>query len=843
VPRFIAFIPVLFFSMSACAGNLINIKPQPSWILVNQIDGTRNPVAKNISDGYYYDLMDRQINLDQQTVYVHVIRHLVNESGVQEASEVSVTFSPQFQQVAFHKVAIIRNGQIINQLNSAAIKTADEESEAPGYLYNGTRRAYIILKNVQKGDQIDISYSIIGFNPVFNGLYSGESYFYNSTATTNFYLSYIAAANRKLNFKLFNGALAPKETKSGSQVVYQWINPSLDNASSHSDIPSWFTSMPYMTVSEFSDWKQVNDWGLSIFGNYHGKLPEKLVQKIGDWKKASAGDPDMFANLALRYVQDQIRYVGLEIGTNSHQPHAPDMVFEQGFGDCKDKALLLTTILRHENIESYVALANTQEKENLNQAAPSPLSFNHAIVALKRGNNFIFVDPTRSLQRGELINNYIPDYGWALVVQPEGSHLTQIEPGFLYYTSVVENLKVSIEDSSYLQVTSNYKGGAADDLRNNLSETSMKEMHENYLSYYSKLFDGILADSAISVEDDSLKNSIQIQETYKIPKIWEKNDEGKTAVSTYAKLMAAKFSNPSDHKANDPIAIDYPCTLEYTLHITMPEDWPVNMEEVHIKNASYQFDFTPSGVGKYLVFKYYFKSFRDYIPAEDVAQYKSDYKEIAGSFNLSFTTGNVISPPSKQKNFKPEGNTNWITLWIFLFSGVMLIMLFNFLNRKSGTEEEYAGHALPLQGAVILLGITLGIRFLYQGYVFLEQHYFRMNIWDILGQKGGSSLQSVLVMEMFTAMFSMAGSLALLYWFFKKRDIFPNMFVRFIVVCLIAQFVLLLFYYNIKTSIDLSAVRSEAGTQLIRTVVYAAVWISFILRSERVKQIFVCPHS
>ena len=53
------------------------------------------------------------------------------------------------------------------------------------------------------------------------------------------------------------------------------------------------------------------------------------------------------------------------------------------------------------------------------------------------------------------------------------------------------------------------------------------------------------------------------------------------------------------------------------------------MEEVHIKNASYQFDFTPSGNGKHLLFKYYFKSFKDYIPAEELAQYKTDYKEIA----------------------------------------------------------------------------------------------------------------------------------------------------------------------------------------------------------------------
>lgn len=709
-------------------------------------------------------------------------------------------------------------------------------------MYNGTRRAYIILKNTQKGDQIDISYSITGFNPVFNGLYSGENYFYNGTAISNYYLSYIASANRKINFKLFNAAIAPTQVTRGSQIIYQWKNPPVENSSVSADIPGWYTSSPYVSVSEFKDWKQVNDWALSIFNEYQYKLPGKLLEKMAAWKKASSGDQDMFANMALRYVQNQIRYLGLEIGANTHQPHAPEMVFDQGFGDCKDKALLLTVILKHENIEAYVAFTNTTERETLSQDAPSALAFDHAIVALKRGNNFIFIDATSSLQRGELINNYIPAYGWALVVQPGGNRLSQVEPGYLNYTLAVEDLTVSLEDTSFLKVTTEYKGGAADRMRNDLSESSMKEMLENYLSYYSKLFEGIESDSAISVEDDSLKNAIKILEYYKIPKIWEKNKEGKKEVFTYAKLISSKFPDPADHKSKDPVALDFPNTVEYTLRMTMPENWSVSMEEVHIKNASYQFDFTPSGYDNHLLFKYYFKSFRDYIPAEDVDQYKADYKEISGSLSLSFTSGDITAPPSKQKNFKPEGNTNWITLWITLLAGLLLIMLFNFLNRRS-LAEAMAGTAMPIQGAVILLAITLGIRFLYQGYIFMDQRYYQHTVWNQLGVAGGAGLQTLLVAEMCVALFSMAGSVALLYWFFKKRDIFPYLFIRFVVVCLIAQFLLLIVYHTIRTSIDLTAVKTEAATQFFRSLVFAGIWISFIVKSEYVKRIFVCPYN
>jgi hypothetical protein len=517
----------LFGYLSLFAGNQVSIKPAPGWVYPVTIDVARNPNPKSVSNGYYYDLMDRQVNLVNQTVYQHFIRHIVNESGVQEASEVSVSFAPQFLQVFFHKVAVIRNGKFISQLNNASIKTADEESEASEYLYNGIRRAYIILKDIQKGDQIEVSYSVTGFNPVFGGLYSGEFYFYSSTPISNYYLSFLTMPGRKLNFKMFNNASAPDETEFGSLKLYQWKNPFIERTSTGSDIPSWYTNSPYASISEFKDWNQVAEWGVSLFNHYQFTIPEKLLKRMAAWRKEADGDQDMFAVRPLRFVQDKIRYLGIEIGSYTHQPHSPQTVFEQGFGDCKDKALLLTAILNHENIAAFVALTNTSERENLSQNEPSPIAFNHAIVAIKRSNSYLFVDPTRSLKKAELINNYIPAYSWALVVKTGENQLTPVEPGFLNYSSVTEDLKVSIEDTSLLHVTSIYKGGAADEYRNTISQSSVTDLSESYLKYYNKLFEKVLPDSNLLINDDSLKNEISIEEAYKIPGLWEKKRMGK----------------------------------------------------------------------------------------------------------------------------------------------------------------------------------------------------------------------------------------------------------------------------------------------------------------------------
>src|SRR4051812_19154438 len=100
----------------------VRVTAGPAWLYKNAVLSGKAPAANTIGNGYYLELADQQVNLLNNTVYTHIIRHIVNTSGVQNASEVSVTFSPSFQQALFHKVAIIRNGVEIDQLKANPVK-------------------------------------------------------------------------------------------------------------------------------------------------------------------------------------------------------------------------------------------------------------------------------------------------------------------------------------------------------------------------------------------------------------------------------------------------------------------------------------------------------------------------------------------------------------------------------------------------------------------------------------------------------------------------------------------------------------------------------------------------
>ena len=88
------------------------------------------------------------------------------------------------------------------------------------------------------------------------------------------------------------------------------------------------------------------------------------------------------------YVQHSIRYVAIEIGIGGYQPHPAQDVFSSGYGDCKDKATLLSAMLKEVGIDSYYVLINSK-REYLSPEFPSMLGFNHAILAIRLPDNAI----------------------------------------------------------------------------------------------------------------------------------------------------------------------------------------------------------------------------------------------------------------------------------------------------------------------------------------------------------------------------------------------------------------------------------------------------------------------
>ena len=63
-------------------------------------------------------------------------------------------------------------------------------------------------------------------------------------------------------------------------------------------------------------------------------------------------------------------------------PHSAETTFATGYGDCKDTAVLLMSLLREAGITSHVVLVRTQDMGRIAETVASPYVFNHAVCVI-----------------------------------------------------------------------------------------------------------------------------------------------------------------------------------------------------------------------------------------------------------------------------------------------------------------------------------------------------------------------------------------------------------------------------------------------------------------------------
>ncbi|MFO0593683.1 MAG: DUF3857 domain-containing protein [Myxococcaceae bacterium] len=117
--------------------------------------------------------------------------------------------------------------------------------------------------------------------------------------------------------------------------------------------------------------------------------------------------PRAKARALYEYVCREIQYCAIEIGLGGWYPHPASDVHAARYGDCKDKANYLHSLLTIAGIASYPAGIYSHDGTPRDFALPSlAVNFNHEIIAVQLPEGLVYADPTwRTVPFGELPPN------------------------------------------------------------------------------------------------------------------------------------------------------------------------------------------------------------------------------------------------------------------------------------------------------------------------------------------------------------------------------------------------------------------------------------------------------
>jgi hypothetical protein len=536
--------------------------------------------------------------------------------------------------------------------------------------------------------------------------------------------------------------------------------------------------------------------------------------------------------------------MGIEIGINSHKPHPPAETFAKRYGDCKDKSILLASILRSKNIPANLALVSTSLGTHLDEHLPSPDHFNHVIVKATIEGHHIFIDPTIPMQRGNIYDNQVPYSGHTLLVSANTKQLELIPEPNPGQTEVVETYTIPENNKSVakLEVRSHYQRASANDIRAFFNNYKRKDIEDYYTDYYRKNYSDI-AINEIHYDDDSVSNIIIVKESYTINNLWheEKN-------SQYFQVMARpvfeRMATPNEKFLDKPLVQPYPTDIHYRAMLEMPSEWRFSEKGLNILRPSYSFTFKPEVRGNMVTLDYEFKTFRDHIPAGEIAQYREDYKKMVATleYDMSYNKALVNKIDALNDN-DVSGNINWIAVFMCLVCSAGMFFLMKHSNTRSTYLTSHTDAPAKMNSWIIFLGVVIGIRIAIYLYSLATGNYFLTTLWMVMHEWGATGMQLMLMLEMVAKACFLIYACWLLYWFVNRRDVFPQMFTIFALGEL--GFNILCYFFAVVNSEQFAAISPtyEADMQkaAIRSVVFVAIWVTAIQCSYLVKAVFVKP--
>jgi len=196
---------------------------------------------------------------------------------------------------------------------------------------------------------------------------------------------------------------------------------------------------PAIREKTLDSWKDFGLWDNRLTAGRRDDSPE-IEAKVKELTASATTPMDKMRAITV-WTQKQIRYYAVEIGVGGYQPHLASEVFAHGFGDCKDKATLLSSMLKDAGIDSYYVLIQ-HERGMLRPDDPPWNAFDHMILAIRlpadvppatvfatyqhpRLGTLLFFDPTDDLDPlGYLPDSLQANYG--LLITAQGGELVEL---------------------------------------------------------------------------------------------------------------------------------------------------------------------------------------------------------------------------------------------------------------------------------------------------------------------------------------------------------------------------------------------------------------------------------
>ena len=617
--------------------------PPPDWVELHATATTAPAAAGPLParGGLHALLIDEQqaIGRNEDTgEYLMWRASITDASGLGAASRIDVPFDPTYQKVLLHSFAVWRDGRRLDRLPDARIELLRREAGLENESIDGRKTLLVILNDVRVGDVVEISYSILGQNPVHGPSHDG-------TLTTAFdmpidrlFTSVSSRSTRRLHVQAVRTDDIPAISDEGGVQRWKLERSNVAAVQAEDGTPSDYAVFPRVDYSDDADWHEVAAWGTKLFAVDPALGPD-LEHRIEGWR-ASGLQGQALVSAALGMVQDDVRYFSASLGENSHRPKAPARTWADRSGDCKDKTALLVTILQRLGFDAKPALVSSRARDSLRNMQPRHDAFDHAIVRLQLDGRTWWLDGTMTSQASRLDTRAASPEDWALVVAPETQALEAmqappIQDPLVTYDHVWDTSDLS--RPARLQLTVTVRDEFAEEFRGVIAAGHLAELVDSITSHYRTRFQDYRPLGEPVVQDDRAENRLSVHIEGEVPLLGDLHD-ATLAVELAPLRIMDSLATPDQLQRTMPWAYQPPRTMRERIRLVLPQ--PPHMATPphgEVSDAHFAITLSSTESGHERLLDWQFQRRDDVVLPADLARFRERIKKARNEQDIVLT--------------------------------------------------------------------------------------------------------------------------------------------------------------------------------------------------------------
>jgi hypothetical protein len=355
-------------------------------------------------------------------------------------------------------------------------------------------------------------------------------------------LALVVPSDIPVTYEVQNESIEFEMTEAGGLVTYRWYEDNSPQIIPEPFMPSLVKVAPRLVYTSATSWDQVGKWMSDKFFSH--VQTDGMIEKKARELTGNASTPDEKIKAISLYVINDIRDVGeatMPLGLAGYEPNDAADVLENKYGDWRDKAVLLVSLLKAAGVESYPVLINGKSAV-LAEDQPSLRQFDQVYVYVDgRNGQPLWVNPFAD----HCYFGYFPfgQRSKALLVRTDSSEILDVMDTGPDENTAYSDLELRLEPNGDVEasVDCQLQGYFDWQARSRLKDATPKKVEQFFNSTVNSVGQGSESVEYKTTDLDNLLEPVEVAQTFTTPELGVV--EGDMMIF-YPPAVPYQFANP-----------------------------------------------------------------------------------------------------------------------------------------------------------------------------------------------------------------------------------------------------------------------------------------------------------